>query len=78
MRKELEVQIAIFLAFLTKHYPAGVPRCKAKEASGGLVSSKTLANLSSSTGDVPLGEFRVRGRVVYPVESFCAWLFGED
>jgi len=75
MKNKLELQVAVFLAFLKKTYPAGVPRCEAAKASGGLVSAKTLANLSCSTGDVPECEFRIRGRVVYPVESFCEWLF---
>ncbi len=77
MNEEKIRRIAIYLAFLEKNYPAGVPRCKAVEASGGLVSAKTLANLSCTSGDVPVGEYLVRGRVTYSNSEFARWLFAE-
>jgi len=77
-QKDLEQIKADFLNYLRKKYPIGVPRCRAAEASGGLVSAKTLANISSNGNlDKPKDEYRVRNRIIYSHESFCNWMFGE-
>ncbi len=62
---------------LEEQFPGGVPRSKVKEATGGLVSPKTMANLASQN-DQPEGWYRVRGRIVYPAESFVDWLYADD
>jgi len=50
-----------------------VARTKVRELTGGAVSEKTMANLDNS-GAGPSGAFRVGGKVVYPIDSFIAWL----
>ncbi len=62
---------------LKEKYPGGIPRCRVVEASGGIVSPKTMANLSGK-GEEPSGTRRVRGKIVYPVDSFVDWLYGKE
>ncbi len=50
-----------------------IPRHKAPEATGYLVSSKTLAN-KDSLGTGPEGAFLVNGRIVYPTQNLLDWL----
>lgn len=75
MTRELEKKKLIKV--LSERYPVGVPRSCVKEATGGLVAPKTLANLATQ-GDEPAGTHRIRGRVVYPIETFADWLFAEN
>ena len=62
---------------LEEQFPGGVPRSKVREATGGLVSPKTMANLACQK-DQPEGWFCVRGRIVYPAASFVDWLYDDN
>lgn len=62
---------------LEEFFPGGVPRSKVKEATAGLVSPKTMANLASQN-DQPEGWYRVRVRIVYPASSFVDWLYDDN
>jgi hypothetical protein len=75
-RERLEGKAA-FLASCDFRYPGGVPQCKAEEATGGMISPKTLCN-HSSLGTGPAGAFKVRGKVVYPAKALADWLFGVE
>jgi hypothetical protein len=75
-RQKLEGKAA-FLASCGLKYPGGVPRCKAEEATGGMVSSKALAN-HDALGTGPVGAFKVRDKVVYSANSLADWLFGME
>lgn len=50
-----------------------IPRSLVGEATGHLVSPKSLANVDSM-GRGPEGRFLVNGKVVYPTESLIDWL----
>ena len=50
-----------------------VPRNKVAEATGYLVTSKTLAN-EDSKGTGPEGALMVNGHVCYPTQSLVDWL----
>lgn len=75
MKVNLEQEKASLKKCLEERYPAGVPRCRISEATGGIVSAKTLANLASGQGGGPRGAYRIRGRVVYTAEALVDWLF---
>lgn len=53
-------------------YPV-IPRKKVAEATGYLLSGKTLANEDSLGTGVP-GAFMVNGRVCYPTQNLLDWL----
>jgi len=53
-------------------YPL-TPRTKVAEATGFLLSPKTLANEDSEGTGVP-GAFKVNGRVCYPTQNLFEWL----
>lgn len=53
-------------------HPA-IPRNKVAEATGYLVSGKTLANEDCQGNGIP-GSFMVNGKVCYPTENLLAWL----
>jgi hypothetical protein len=50
-----------------------VPRKKVKDFSGGVLSSKTMAN-EDCNGTGPEGRFLLMNQIVYPVENLVAWL----
>lgn len=62
------------LNFLADKWPSGVvARDEFYHFSGGLIASKSLANLDS-LGLGPEGAFRVGRKVAYPVANAIAWL----
>ena len=75
--EEVDGRADELVSYLKSRFPAGVPRCRVVEASGGIISPKTMANLSAK-GDQPSGTRRVRGKIVYPVDSFVDWLYGKE
>ncbi len=50
-----------------------VARSAADDFTGGLVNGQQLAALDRK-GDGPIGAFKVRGQVVYPVSCMILWL----
>lgn len=66
-----------YRTYLKAKYPGGLLRCRVGEASGGLISPKTMANRAAKN-DMPEGTIRVRGKIVYPVDSFVDWLYGKE
>jgi hypothetical protein len=66
------------LSDLRTRWPSSiVARQESKSFTGGAISEKYLANLDSQ-GAGPPGRFKIGGKVVYPVDSFIAWLEGRS
>lgn len=60
-------------ALAVKWQSAYVSRSEIYAFSGGIITSKTIANLDS-LGVGPTGRIRVSRRICYPVVSLIAWL----
>lgn len=59
---------------MAEKWPSSVvARSEIKKFTGGIISEKYLANLSSA-GLGPLGRIRVGKKVAYPVADLIAWL----
>jgi hypothetical protein len=52
----------------------GFVRSEAARVTGGMISGKTLANLSSQGQGPPM--LKLRGKSYYPLEPFIPWLRG--
>jgi len=62
----------VFDVLLTE-LPALVARSEVPKLCGGLVASRTLANLDSE-GKGPAGRLQVGGKVAYPRSELVSWL----
>jgi hypothetical protein len=64
------------LHILAEKWPSAiVSRDKIEDFTGGLITSKTLANLDSAKDkEGPPGRIRIGRKVVYPVIEFVKWL----
>ncbi|MBM4338807.1 MAG: hypothetical protein FJ110_04625 [Deltaproteobacteria bacterium] len=63
-------------SILAKTWPSPfVARTEVRNFSGGLIDSKTLANMDSQ-GAGPEGRFRIGRKIGYPVQSVIKWLEG--
>jgi hypothetical protein len=58
---------------LRKRYPQWIARKDAKEATGGAISSGTLANKDSKGTGIE-GAFMLYGKTCYPTENFIEFL----
>ena len=64
----------ISLLSLAEHWPSSfVARQEVERFTGGIVNSKTLANLDSQ-GQGPAGRIKIGRKVAYPVIAFISWL----
>ena len=62
------------LSILAKNWSCPfVARAEVKEFSGGILNSKSLANLDSA-GLGPTGRIRIGRKIAYPVSSLISWM----
>ncbi len=62
------------LSKLADNWPSPfVARQSIRDFSGGILTSRSLANLDSQ-GQGPAGRFRVGRKIAYPVESLISWM----
>lgn len=63
---------------LKEKWPSAiVARQEVKQFSGGVLSSKSMANLDSKKQGPP-GSFRIGRKICYPVDSLIEWMEGRS